>query len=114
MIWKLVFHIDEADKWPLVLGNIKNFLNGIGDQSYDINIVANAGAVTCISENGLQIIKEIQLLTLRNVQINFCKIALHGNNISENTVPNYIKIVPSGIKRIAELQINEGCAYIKP
>ena len=68
MIWKLVFHIDEADKWPLLLGNIKNFLNGIGDQSYDINIVANAGAVTCISENGSQIIKEIQLLKQQPMQ----------------------------------------------
>ena len=40
---KVLFHVDEMEKWQLTLNNINNFLNGV--EEADILVVANAVAV---------------------------------------------------------------------
>ena len=42
---KAVFHIDETEKWKLVIGNIKNLIKALTDTPFEIEIVANSVAV---------------------------------------------------------------------
>ena len=49
--WQVVFHIDEMEKWKLVLGNVENFLRDIGNDPYNAEIVVNGEAVLFLSEH---------------------------------------------------------------
>lgn len=113
MIWNILFHIDEIKKWSLVIGNINNFLNEIKEQPHHIYVVANADAVAGIMETDLRLQEVIHVLRMQDVYFEFCRIALQGHAIQEADLPTEIKVVPNGIKRIVELQM-DGCAYIKP
>lgn len=44
---KVIYHIDEMDRWPLVLGNVKNMTAYYHEQkeSYTIEVLANSAAV---------------------------------------------------------------------
>jgi len=42
---KIVFHIDEMEKWELLIANIKNLANGINIEDSEVEIVANSKAV---------------------------------------------------------------------
>lgn len=113
MTWNVVFHIDEVMKWPLVLGNIKNFIHEMGDRPYQIDVVVNAEAVLCVWEKEWQIDKEVQTLSEQSVRFDFCKKALKGNHIPASALPRAVQMVPSGILRVVELQM-DGYAYVKP
>ena len=43
---KVIYHIDEMDRWPLVLGNVKNMTAYYHEQkeSYTIEVLANSAA----------------------------------------------------------------------
>jgi len=43
---KVVFHIDEIDKWPLLLANIRNLIKVVDVQSSEIVVLANSKAVS--------------------------------------------------------------------
>jgi len=113
MIWNMLFHIDEIKKWPLVIGNINNFLNEIKEQPHHIYVIANADAVAGVMEENLRLQEVMHVLRMQGVYFEFCRIALRGHAIQEADLPIEIKVVPSGVKRIVELQM-DGYAYIRP
>jgi uncharacterized protein len=111
MLWKVVFHIDELAKWDLLLGNINNFLGRLEDDESSIRVVINAAAVLGVTKS--EYIETIKKLKHKNVQFECCKIALAGNLLDEKNLSDEVQIIPSGIKRLVELQ-GKGYAYIKP
>lgn len=110
MMWKAVFHIDEMEKWDLLLGNISNFLNGLHDD-YLLHVVINAAAVSALLDEAYQ--EKISGLVQQQVCFECCQIALQGNGIDASYLPQGVHVVPSGIQRLIELQ-QRGFAYIKP
>ena len=42
---KAIFHIDECEKWDLLLTNVENLLKGIDIKDSQVEIVANSKAV---------------------------------------------------------------------
>lgn len=34
--YKVIFHIDEMNKWKLLLGNVKNLLNGFNGDNVQV------------------------------------------------------------------------------
>ena len=111
MSWNVVFHIDELDKWNLLIGNINNFLNSMEGEVSLINVVVNASAVCGVIDKEYK--NSIKSLCQKGVQVECCKIALAGNGIDEKNLPAEIIIIPSGIKRLVELQ-HKDYSYIKP
>lgn len=111
MIINAVFHIDEKGKWKLVINNINNLLKDL--KNYNIEIVANSEAVLEFVIDKSSYKNELRELSKKHVQICACQNALNGQNIKEEEIFNYIKIVPIGVKEVIEKQLS-GYAYVKP
>lgn len=115
-VLNVVFHIDEIKKWPLVLGNVKNFIKDIGEMSYSIEIVVNAVAVMvfAVENEAMEVLlQEMETLKGQRVKISVCRNALNANSLAEANLPRFVDIVSAGVTRLVILQ-NEGYAYIKP
>ncbi len=113
---KVLFHINEVEKWDTALGNITNLLKDVGADAVDVVVIANGPSVNAfIDETKLTVIKELQdkgvkFFTCRNSLKKMCSA---GVCISEETLPSFIGVVPAGITEIVKLQA-DGYAYVKP
>lgn len=111
---KVIYHIDEREKWLLCLGNVENMLayyqrNKI---EYQIEVLANSVAVKDYLKTGLYTSK-IKELSLQNVQFAACHNALRGQNIELKELLEEVVVVDAGVVELA-LRQSEGYGYIKP
>ena len=106
---KVVFHVNELSKWSSVIGNVNNLLKADFKMS-DIEIVANGEAVKGYLQADLGI--GLHELAERQVVLSSCQNAMNHFEITQESLPPYIKVVPAGIVRLIECQ-SEGYAYIK-
>lgn len=102
---KVVFHLDEMEKWPLTLANVNNFL--AADPDAEIIVLANAIAVKGFVES-----KEELIALEEKVQFSACSNALTNFKIDYEQVSENVRIEP-GVYTLAKLQ-HEGYAYIRP
>ncbi|WP_375724040.1 DsrE family protein [Arcobacter sp. KX21116] len=109
---KVVFHIDEIEKWDLTLANVENLLKGIDVENSHIEIVANSKAVLAY-KNDSNIGKKLEKLVSNKVDIIACNNALKNLNIEDEMLYSFVKIVPIGVKELIVRQ-HEGYAYLKP
>ena len=110
----VVFHIDESEKWPLVLANVRNLTYVVDVSSSDIEVLVNSKAVSVFDGVTLPAHTEkIAELALLGVQFSVCRNSLNGLQIQVESLPTFIKIVPVGVLELIEKQ-NKGAAYIKP
>lgn len=114
----VLFHIDQKEKWPILLANVTNMLR-YGEEhkeTYNIEIVVNSVAVQALTQCGLEKNKyheELQILHTNGVFICACRNALHASSISTDMLYKFVKIVDAGVIELAKKQ-HEGYAYIKP
>ena len=110
----VVFHIDESEKWPLVLANVRNRTHAVDVLSSDIQILVTSKAVSVFNGINLpahtEIIAELAHL---GVQFAVCRHSLNGLQIPVESLPSFIKVVPVGVLELIDKQ-NKGVAYIKP
>ncbi|MEW6935914.1 DsrE family protein [Trueperella pyogenes] len=110
--YKLVFHINENDRWPFTLRSVHNFVRaGEGNRAV---VVANGGAVRSFSqlEADPNRMARIRGLEAEGVDFVVCKIALDERQVKEDLIPDYVRVVPAGIVEIAMLQA-AGYGYVK-
>ncbi len=113
---KVLFHINEVEKWDTALGNITNLLKDVGEDGVDAVVLANGPSVNAyIDDAKLEKIKGlmdkgVKFLTCRNSLKKMCSA---GVCISEETLPSFIGVVPAGITEIIKMQA-DGYAYVKP
>ncbi|ALV21144.1 MAG: DsrE family protein [Carnobacterium sp.] len=105
----VILHIDELEKWSLVLGNVRNLKKA--QASLKIEVVANAAAVKGYLDSVL--LEEIKPLIEQHVWFVACNNALRAHEIKENDLAPEIKIVPSGVMELV-VQQQAGAAYVKP
>ena len=127
---EVLFHVNESGRWQIVLVNIANFLNDVGQGNADIEVVANGEAVSifgnrCLLAGGEgqgascgttangSLVEQMKKLSEMGVNFIACRNALKGQSIEEDSLPNFLTVVPAGITEIARKQA-EGYAYIKP
>ena len=94
---KVVYHIDEMEKWDLLLANVRNmcaFYEAAGHAA-TIEVVANAA----LQEAG--------------VLLAVCANALAANGVGADALVPSAHVVPAGVVELAQRQ-QEGYAYIKP
>lgn len=113
MIIKAVFHIDEVEKWDLVITNVENLLKGIDIENSHITIVANSTAVIRYKISSSVDNSRLEKLSQNGVAVIACNNALNSLEIDKNMLYSYVKIVPIGVKEIIEKQF-DGYAYLKP
>jgi intracellular sulfur oxidation DsrE/DsrF family protein len=115
--YKVIFHIDELNKWNLVLKNVSNLLAAIGNSSFQIEVLANAEAVKAYNTSSKEIDPNIsnlsEELNAKGVKFVACNNALKGFGLQKEDINFFVDIVPAGVLELAEKQM-EGYSYIKP
>lgn len=114
--YKVIFHIDELNKWNLTLKNVSNLLDAIDGENFNIEVLANSEAVKEYILN-----KEVELNTMelmknlsdRGIKFIACNNALKAFNIKQEDLINFVHIVPVGVLELVKKQ-TEGYGYIKP
>lgn len=103
---KVLFHIDEENKWDMTLANVKNLLHE--EKEAEITVVANGAAVKFYPTEDARI-KDL------SEQVDFvaCKNSLKGNEIEPEELSHSIRLVKAGVVEIVRKQA-DGYAYIKP
>lgn len=99
---RVLFHVDENNKWMLTQTNVKNILQE--NRDLDVVVLANAEAVVYYYDNPEYI---------PGVTYIACNNALKGRGLDPNIIQNRVKIVPSGVYEIVLLQ-EKNYRYIKP
>lgn len=107
---KVIFHIDEREKWNLTLMNIENFIGE--EEDSEIICLANAEAVKDYRQ-GSHSQSELEELLDRGIKFLACGNALRNFGIDESQLVEGIDIVPAGVVELARKQ-GEGYAYIRP
>jgi uncharacterized protein len=110
---KAVFHIDEMEKWDLLIANVKNLLNGIDVKDSRVEIVANSVAVLRYRKDSGSENANLEALEKEGVEIVACNNAMKSLKLDKEMLFAYVKVVPIGVKEIIEKQL-DGYAYIKP
>ena len=116
MSQQVVFHIDEAQKWRLLLHNVKNLLTSYSNvtETITIEVLANAEAVDgYVLNTDAAVQSHMEALFESGVSFLACNNALMSRNISKESILPFVIIVPSGVRHLVDQQ-TAGYAYIKP
>ena len=114
---KVVYHIDDASTQALKgLRNIRNHLDT--EPTTKITVVTHANGVDFLMEgakdaNGGAFAGPVAALVARGVVFEVCEITLKNRNLKKDQFIQEANFTPSGVVRIAKLQL-AGQAYIKP
>lgn len=103
---KVLFHVDDENKWPMTLANVKNFLHE--EEQAQLTVVANGPAVKYYSQEN-----KLDLHLMEKVDFVACSNAMRGQNITSDQLNPKVRIVNAGVVEIAKKQF-EGYAYIRP
>lgn len=113
---KVIFHIDENQKWNLLINNVKNLLSSYeGELSNStIEILANSEAVKgYVDGNPYTDSIVMEALSQKGIKLVACNNALLGMKIQKDQIYHFVAIVPAGVRELVDRQA-EGYAYIKP
>ena len=114
---RVIYHIDDAAVQALKgLRNIRNHLDT--DPTAKITVVTHANGVEFLMEgakdaSGGAFAGPVAALVARGVKFEVCEITLKNRNLKKEQFLQEAEFTPSGVVRIAKLQI-QGAAYIKP
>ena len=112
---KVIFHIDELNKWKLLLKNVGNLLDAVDTNKLTIEVLANSEAIKFYKAN--QVLEldmnAMEKLNSKGIKFVACNNALMANDINKDDLINFIDVVPVGILELINKQ-SEGYAYIKP
>ncbi len=111
---KVIYHVDENEKWQLCLSNVRNMLS-YGKENktaFEIEILANSVAVLKLKKES-EWESVIHELLEDGVVIAACQNALNAQKIMKEDLIEQIIVVPAGVVELVIKQ-NDGFAYIKP
>ena len=111
--YKVIFHIDEMIKSKLVLGNINNLINDLGEENLEVELLANSEAVKLMLKASNEFSEQINSLKLKNVTFAACANSLRQMNLGKELLLDFCIVVPSGVGELVIKQ-TKGYSYIKP
>ncbi len=112
--YKVIFHVDEMEKWKLVLANTRNLINAFQDSNVIVEVLANSDAVQFLvttnqNEDTLKVLKDLS----NTVHFAVCNNSLRSLGLTPGNLLSFVTIVPSGVAELTIKQ-HDGYAYIKP
>lgn len=115
---KVVYHVDELEKWPMILANVTNMIIDCKKRGepYVIEVIANSDAVKVLSQkttSHAETVESLQILSGQGVAFKACKNTLTGLNIPESELFEFVTVVPAAVVELVHKQ-EEGFAYLKP
>ncbi|WP_050635995.1 DsrE family protein [Candidatus Stoquefichus sp. SB1] len=111
---KVIYHIDEREKWSLCLGNVENMKAYYRSHHipYQIEVLANSLAVKDYVKDSALALK-LKELSCQGIQFAACHNALRGQKIALEDLLEEVVVVDAGVVELA-LKQSQGFAYIKP
>lgn len=111
----VIFHIDEMQKWKLLLHNVKNLLAAYDNtDDVKVEVLANGEAVKGYLPNDeLDLFGKMDALQQAGVEFSACNNALTGFQIPKEQLFTFVQVVPAGVRELTDRQM-AGYAYIKP
>lgn len=110
---KVIFHIDESERWDRVLGNVKNLLKQVEQDKIKIEVLANGKSVDNYIKDNDQNEESMRELSESGVEFAACNNSLNNLNIEKEELFDFVEIVPAGVLELAQKQA-QGYGYIKP
>ena len=112
---KVIFHIDDKERWDMVLSNVKNLLDQVNQSEIKIEVLANGNAVEKYNEkqdksDSIKLMKE---LSKKDVKFLACNNSINSLGLDKNELYDFVTIVPAGVLELTVKQ-SKGYAYIKP
>jgi len=113
--YRVVFHIDEGTiaRANLVLHNIENLLDDLGQESVEVALVANGEGVKALVRSPNVHQAQIRKLAGRGVAFLACRNSLRFLGLSEGDMLEPVTVIPAGVSELVKRQA-EGWAYVRP
>lgn len=113
MRYDAVFHFDQdAATLALALANIRNYFDGLTEESFTAVLLVNGPGITCMGKTSPQA-DQIQELADRGLSVRVCQNAMRSFNLMPEWLHPACRIVPAGVIELVQLE-RAGFAYIKP
>lgn len=117
---RVVYHIDNAETQATKgLRNIRNHLDVAPDTK--ITVVTHAEGIDFLMEGAkdrknpnIDYASLVSALKARGVRFEVCEITLRNRGVGKDKFIMDAEFTPSGVVRIAQLQLRDKHAYIKP
>lgn len=106
----LLFHVDDAGRWPTLIANLRNACTA--DPERPLQVIANGQAPVSLWAKG-HWRREIEERISAGVQVDFCENSLRNMGLNPDDRPAGSQLVAAGIIAIADAQ-EAGALYIKP
>ncbi|MBF0339030.1 MAG: DsrE family protein [Nitrospirae bacterium] len=114
---KVIFHVNEPEKWEVALGNVTNLLRDVSPDKVEVRVLANGPSISAFADEAR--LSAMQGLAEAGVKFLACRNSLNKLGcagdvcINPENLPPYIEVVPAGITELIKRQA-EGFAYVKP
>ncbi len=127
-LYSVLFHVNEVDRCPVALGNLRNLLKNVGQENIIAEVVVNGPAVVFFSSAAQaqekfpsfwtdafyqQLVQDMKDLHEMGVCFTICSTALNMNGLNDDQVYSFVTLVPAGITEIVKKQ-SDGYSYVKP
>lgn len=111
---KVVFHIDEFDKWNLLLKDVSILLDALSNDKFYIEVLATSEAVKFYDTNEILStdVNFMRNLNDRGIKFVACNNSLTTYHIKKDDIINFVDIVPIGTLELINKQ-SEGYIYLK-
>ena len=106
---KYVIQVANGTIMPGLLMNVMKNLSAIAETE-EINVVIFGPAVVSLLHHS-QLKEQLRGVLTNKVNIFVCRNAMNMFELKDGDIPDYAKIVPAGVEKIAKLS-KEGCVYI--
>ncbi|MFZ5453576.1 MAG: hypothetical protein ACOZF2_17085 [Thermodesulfobacteriota bacterium] len=109
---KLLLHISDREKWPVVVRLVQSLVESAPLEEIQVVIVADvfAGGVCLTCHRALR--EEMEALVAAGHEIRLCATSLQSLNIKTAGLPEFVAIVPNSLAEIPA-RLAEGYQYIK-
>ncbi len=111
--YRAIFHLDEKNRGEMVLHNIENLLNDLGEKNVEVELLANGQGVRVLLKKANPIEDLILRLAERGVRFAACSNSIRYLGFTKDELFDVVEIVPSGVGELVKKQ-TQGWAYIRP
>jgi uncharacterized protein len=114
---KVAYHLDDADKVDLVLGNIHNHFIGMGGKdNVTIALVVHGPALKAFhaADASVDMTRRTDEMTKLGLQLHACINTMRAQDVTlKDLLPGFVVADKGGVVRLAELQ-GQGYVYLRP
>ncbi|MDF2505462.1 DsrE family protein [Clostridium sp.] len=111
---KIIFHIDELDKWDLLLKDVSILVDALSAKKFNIEVLATSEAFKFydLNENSYENINLMKDLNKKGVKFVVGKNHLMTHNINSNNLFHFVDTVPVESLELINKQ-SDGYIYLK-